>query len=382
MKIGIDAKWLFSKHISGRLFIQNVLPELIGVEPGIEWHIFLSDKDKDKQVDFPAGNVTIHYAWGGFNMLSNLFVIPRYAKRLGLDAVFFQTFSPKRKSFKSVVFIHDVLHAPYPEYFTWKERLYFKPEKWTLPSADRIVTTTNYVRIELRRLGYAKDQQPVDLAPSGVTQLFRPRSQHREEDLQQVKQKYDLPGSYLLFVGRINERKNIGNLIEALRFVNDKTISLVIAGEKDWKVPQLQHLMADETLRSRILFTGPVTNEELSAIYVMATVFCFPSFAEGMGLPPLEAMASGIPVVVSNTTSIPEVCGPAALYANPADAKEIGDRINELLSDRSLYETKASEGLEWSKKFTWKKTAEGIMKSILAAVDPAKKVNPSQEQVL
>src|SRR5204863_2540468 len=76
MKIGIDAKWLFSKHISGRLFIQNVLPELIGLEPGIEWHIFLSDKDKDKQVDFPAGNVTIHYAWGGFNMLSNLFVIP------------------------------------------------------------------------------------------------------------------------------------------------------------------------------------------------------------------------------------------------------------------------------------------------------------------
>jgi glycosyltransferase involved in cell wall biosynthesis len=368
MKIGIDAKWLFSQHISGRLFIQNVLPEIFSLHPEIEWHIFLDAKDRKKYLSFPAKNVVIHYVWAGFNMLSNLFIIPKYAKRLALDAVFLQTFSPKRKSFKSVVFIHDVLHARYPEYFTWKERLYFKPQKWTLPTADRIITTTEYVKSELRKFGYAKKNQPVDLAPSGVTNIFKPLSFHNEEVIAQVKLKHNLPGSYLLFVGRINARKNIETLIEALRFVKDKNISLVIAGEKNWKAPELKHFMNDLELQSKIYFTGSVTDDELCIIYAMAKIFCFPSFAEGMGLPPLEAMASGIPVVVSNTTSMPEVCGKAALYVDPGDPKSIAEKVNQLLEDHSLYEQKILEGLEWSKSYTWRNTAEGIMKSILTAV--------------
>ena len=371
MKIGIDAKWLFSPHISGRLFIQNVLPELLSLHPEIEWHIFLDAKDRKKHLSLRTENVKIHYVWAGFNMLSNLFIIPGYARRLTLDAVFFQTFSSKKKSFKSVVFIHDVLHARYPEYFTWKERLYFKPLKLTLPLADRILTTTEYVKSELKKFHYAKKNQPVDLAPSGITNIFKPLRFHNEQVVRQVKQKYHLPGSYLLFVGRINARKNIGTLIKALRFVNDKNISLVIAGEKNWKAPRLKHFMNDPRIRARIHFTGPVTDNDLSAIYAMAKIFCFPSFAEGMGLPPLEAMASGVPVVVSDSTSMPEVCGEAGLYADPNDPKVIAKKIDELLENKSLYEQKVREGLEWSKKNTWRNTARGIMKSIFSAIENA-----------
>ena len=369
MKIGIDAKWLFSQHISGRLFIQNVLPELLALYPEITWHIFLDAKDRDKDLPFPTEYVDVHYVWAGFNMLSNLFVIPSYARRLGLDAVFFQTSSSKRKAFKSVVFIHDVLHAPYPQYFTWKERLYFKPQKFTLPRADRILTTTEYVKNELRKFHYSKKNQAVDLAPSGVTGIFKPISFHNKDLLKQVKLKYNLPEAYLLFVGRINTRKNIETLVQALHFVNDKNIPLVIAGEKNWKAPQFKHFMLDAGIKSRIHFTGFVTEDELSAIYAMAKIFCFPSFAEGMGLPPLEAMASGIPVIVSNTTAMPEVCGKAALYVDPRDPKDIAQKINQLLEDSSLYERKINEGLEWSKKYTWRNTAKGIMKSILATVE-------------
>ncbi len=369
MKIGIDAKWLFSQQISGRVFMQNVLPELLSLYPEIEWHVFLDAKDRKKDLPFPKENVGIHYVWAGYNMLSNLFVIPRYAKRLGLDAVLFQTFSSKRKSFKSIAFIHDVLHAPYPQYFTWKERLYFKPQKFTLPRADRILTTTEYVKNELKKFHYSKNNQAIDLAPCGVASIFRPASFHHKEVLKQVKLKYNLPDAYLLFVGRINARKNIESLVEALRFVNDKNISLVIAGERNWKTPQLKHFMRHAELKPRIHFTGPITDDELSAVYVMAKIFCFPSFAEGMGLPPLEAMASGIPVIVSNTTSMPEVCGQAALYTDPGDPKALAKRIDELLENKLLYEQKRQEGLEWSKAYTWKNTAKGIMKSILGAVE-------------
>ncbi len=367
MKIGIDAKWLFTGIISGRLFIQNVLPELLSLHPEIEWHIFLNSKDKDLNLPFRNENVKVHYVWAGFNMLSNLFILPKYAKRLNLDAVLFQTFSPRAKSFKSVVFIHDVLFKRYPEYFTWKEKLYFRPLKWTAPAAERIITTTQYVQNELLRLCYAKNDQSMDLAPSGVTDIFKPINFHSKELQENIKLKYNLPDSYLLFVGRLNARKNIENLIASFPFINNNDICLVIAGAKNWKSSRIDHLLHDEPIRSRVYFTGAVTDDELCVIYAMAKIFCFPSFAEGMGLPPLEAMASGIPVIVSNTTSMPEVCGNAALYADPSDPKAIAQKINELLEDNCLYKLKIQEGLDWAQNYTWRRTAKGIMKSIFAA---------------
>ena len=372
MKVGIDAKWFFTGNISGRLFIQNVLPELVSLHPEIEWHVFMNAKEKNRVLPFSNENIKWHYVWSGFNMLSNLFVLPKYAKDLQLDAVLFQTFSPKRRSFKSVVFIHDVLFNRYPEYFTWKEKLYFKVLKWTAPNADRIITTTQYVQNELVRFHYAKNNQSMDIAPSGVTRIFKPASFHNSELLNKIRRKYNLPDTYLLFVGHLNARKNIENLIEAFRFIKDKDIRLVIAGEKNWKNTPVDHLLNDCELRSKVYFTGPVSDEELCIIYAMSKIFCFPSFAEGMGLPPLEAMASGVPVVVSNTTSMPEVCGKAALYADPSDPKAIAEKLNELLENKSLYNQKIREGLEWSENYTWTRTAKGIMQSIFAATEKSK----------
>ncbi len=374
MKIGIDAKWLFRGHISGRLFIQNILPELFALHPEIEWHIFLNKKDKGSAIPFRKQDLKIHYIWAKFNMLSNLFVLPNYAKQLKLDIVLFQTFSSNGGSFKSVVFIHDVLFRNYPEYFTWKERIYFKPLKWTAPSADRIITTTEFVKKELIQFNYAKNKSLIDLAPSGVTNIFKPLWQHNKRFLEKTKEKYNLPDSYLLFAGRLNGRKNVQGLIKSLPLLSDKNISLVIVGERDWKAPQIPFLFNKE-IKEKIIFTDSVPDDELAAIYAMAKIFCFPSFAEGFGLPPLEAMASGIPVVVSNTTSLPEVCGNAALFVDPHQPKDIAEKINSLLENKLFYEQKIKEGLDWARQYTWKRTAEGIMKSIFAAVETGMKEN-------
>jgi len=368
MKIGIDAKWLFTGHISGKLFIQNILPELFALHPEIEWHIFLDKRNKDSIFPFRNDNINIHYIWANFNMVSNLFVLPGYANRLQLDAVLFQTFFMKKGKFKSIVFIHDILFKDYPQFFTWKERLYFKPLKWITSSADRIITTTEFVKKELVRFHYAKPHQPIDLAPSGVTSIFKPCYQHDPAFLEHVKEKYKLPDSYLLFAGRLNARKNIQGLVGSLNFLEDKKIPLVIVGEENWKAPQIDELLSQKEIRERIIFTGFVTDDELAAIYAMAKAFCFPSFAEGFGLPPLEAMASGVPVIVSDTTSMPEVCSHAALFIDPGNPKNIAEKINSLLKNKTLYEQKKKEGLEWSRRYTWKRTAEGIMQSVLSAV--------------
>jgi glycosyltransferase involved in cell wall biosynthesis len=369
MKIGIDAKWLFRGQISGKVFIQNVLPELFKLHPEIEWHIFLDGKDKDFPVPFGKETAQVHYVWARLNMLSNLFVLPNYARRLNLDAVLFQTFSPKGKTFKSIVFIHDVLFKDYPEHYTWKERLYFKPLQWTIALADRIVTTTEFVRMELQKLHFTKTTQQIDVVPLGVKNVFRLRGDQNKEALKVVKQKYNLPDAYILFVGRLNSRKNIQGIISALSYLNDKSITVVIAGDQSWKKAPIRRLLSDKTIKQRVIFTGSVTDEELRAIYAMAKVFCFPSFAEGFGLPPLEAMASGVPAIVSDNTAMPEVCDRAALFIDPHDPSTIAEKINDLLHDDNLYNQKVTEGLQWSSQYSWQRTAEGIMKSIFAALD-------------
>jgi glycosyltransferase involved in cell wall biosynthesis len=236
-----------------------------------------------------------------------------------------------------------------------------------VPKADRIITTTEFVRNELVKFGYAKNKEQVALAPSGVTDIFKPLEFHDKELLKKVKEKFDLPDSYVLFVGRLNARKNIENLVRSFHLLHDKKISLLIVGEKSWKLPKMKKLLNDRQLRSRIQFTGAVSNEELASIYAMAKIFCFPSFAEGFGVPPLEAMASGIPVVASKTTAMPEVCGDSVLYISPIDPKTIANEINMVLESEFIYQQMRLAGLKWSKKYTWKRTAQGIMKVILTS---------------
>jgi glycosyltransferase involved in cell wall biosynthesis len=369
MKIGIDAKWLYSGVISGRLFIQNVLPEMLALHPEIEWHIFLNRKDRRENKLPDQENIKTHYVWAGFNMLSNLFILPKYARRYKLDAVFFQTFSPKGRSYRSIVFIHDILTRSHPRFFSFKENLYLFPLRWTVSLAAKVITTTEFVKNELLKYKYVSNSSMIGLAPSGITACYKPANVQDADHLRSVKEKYHLPSSYLLFTGRINKRKNIQSLLTALTLLSDKQIPLIIVGEADSKQADLKKKVEHPDLKNRVHFTGSVSDEELAGIYAMATVFCFPSFAEGFGLPPLEAMASGVPVIVSNTTSMPEACGNAAVFIDPDDPQSIAAGIEELLLNKNTREQKIAEGIAWSAQYTWKRTAEQIMQGIFQALN-------------
>ncbi len=376
MKIGIDAKWYFNGPVSGKVILQNVLPELIRQFPDHEWCLFMDKADRGKPLPFTASNVSIRYVWAGLNMLSNLFVLPSYIKKFRLELVLYQTFPAKVRNCRAVAFIHDVLYEHFPGYFTGKELLYLKPLRWLAPHADRIVTTTDTVKKDLLKFGYARDPTRVDLAPLGVSPVFKPLLLHDPLRIEQVQSHYRLPPEFLLFVGRLNIRKNIGNLLKALPLLEDRKIPLVIVGEEDWKSPRLQESLSDERVSGRVQFTGSVSDEDLPVIYALAKIFCYPSFAEGFGLPPLEAMASGIPVVVSDTTSLPEVCGPAGNYIDPQKPESIANMIDKILTDKDLYKEKAEEGLLRARQFSWEASASALMKSLLRAAEtPASQTN-------
>jgi glycosyltransferase involved in cell wall biosynthesis len=370
MKIGIDAKSFFNGPVSTRIVLQNVLPELFRLYPAINWVVFLDEKDKGKKLPFEGASIQIVYVWAGMNQLSNLFVLPRYCKALGLDLVVYQTFPALTAGTASIAFIHDVLFRDFPQYFTWKERLYFTTQPFLTRRAVRVTATTGFVAKDLVRYGYVKDASRIDLVPLGVSPAFKPLKDWDDGILKNVSSRLSLPSRFLLFVGRLNVRKNLENLLKALPLIEDKTIPLVVVGKADWKAPNLETLLSSAGIGNRVIMAGSISDEELLAVYALATIFCFPSFAEGFGLPPLEAMASGVPVIVADRTSLPEVCGDAGVYVDPSQPASIARAIDSLLTDADLYNQKRAAGMERAGGFTWTATAAALMKSILRACGP------------
>jgi glycosyltransferase involved in cell wall biosynthesis len=297
-------------------------------------------------------------------MLSNVFVLPTYASRLGLDIVVFQNFAPMYADFKIIAYVHDVLFLSHPQYYSLKERIYFSPMKLLARHADRICTISESEKKRLLQYRYRNTASDIDVIYHGVDAAFKPLEQYTSSEIASIRAKYKLPANFLLFVGRLNIRKNIYHLLKAIPMLGNDSIPLVVVGFRDWKMFDIEQVLTESGIKSRVLFTGYVPDEDLPCIFAMATVFCFPSYAEGFGLPALEAMAAGVPVVVSNTTALPEVCAEAGNYVNPGNPQELASMIDRLLSDKKFYLQKRLQGLERSRYFTWEQSAKKLLQSI------------------
>lgn len=369
MKIGIDAKWFFNGPPSGRIVVQNIIFQLANIKTEHEFYLFFDIKEKHQS--FVSNNPMVHsvYIWAGNNLLSNLFVLPRHAKKLNIDAVFFQNFSSFRAKYKSIVYIHDVKFLSMPKYYSLIERLYFSPLRFLTRQADRACTVSEEEKKQLIKHQFRDHSNEIDVIHLGVNPMFQPLERYSADYVKGIMAKYHLPEKFLLFVGRLNPIKNVINLLKAIPLLEDEKIPLVIVGPIDRNALSYQKLIDGLNISDRVIFTGFSQGVELACIYSMAAIFCFPSYAESFGLPPLEAMACGIPVVVSNRTSLPEICGEAASYINPDNPQEIALAINSLLMDSSLYRVKKQKGLDRSKEFSWEISAKKVIASIERCVN-------------
>jgi len=361
MRIGIDAKWFFNGNASGRVVVRNLLEKLIELNKENEIYVILNKKDIKEIFPFQKNNVKLIYVWGGVNLLSNIFVIPFVLLRYKLDVCIFQYFAPLFGKYKKIVFIHDIIFKTNPEYFTLKERIYFSPMKFLAKYSDGIVTVSESEKERIIKQKFLGKKTRIQVVYNGVDKKFKPKEYLNKKDLEQLMVKYNLPERFLLYVGRLNERKNILNLLKAINILNDKKIKLVLCGNYNWKMFNLPQMINELGLGERIILLGYVNDEELPLLYSLASVFCFVSYEEGFGLPPLEAMASGIPVVISNINSLIEVCGEAGYYCNPNDPKDIAEKIDMVLTNKELRELKIRNGLERSKNFNWEKSAKILL---------------------
>lgn len=181
--------------------------------------------------------------------------------------------------------------------------------------------------------------------------------------LNDFKVRHSLPDNYILFVGSIEPRKNLIGLINAFDKIKTKIKhKLVIVGGKGWLNSEIYAAIQEKKLESKVIFTGYVSDEELVAIYNLADVFVYPSFYEGFGIPPLEAMACGTPVITSNTSSLPEVVGEGGIMLDPSDTRAWASSICRVLRDESLRSKMVLNGLLQAKKFSWERTARETLK--------------------
>lgn len=368
MKIGIDAKWYFEGPPSGKRVVKSLVDQLLKIDDQDEYYIFLNKKHVGQI--FPGkekNNVKLCYVWAGNNLLSNVFILPFFSNRLKLDALLYQNFSSPFDKSKTIAYIHDVLFLSNPEYYTIFERLYFAPLKFLTWLANEIITVSEEEKLRLLRFKFSANPEKIKVVHHGVDPSFSPRESYPPEVIEGIRRKFNLPPKFLLYVGRLNLRKNVDHLLKAIPLLKDKAIPLVIVGADDWKKSNHSLIISELEVQDRIHFTGAIY-QELGIVYSLATVFCFPSYAESFGLPPLEAMACGIPVVVSNTTSLPEICGDAGYYITPDKPEEIALAIDNLLVNEKLYDDKKVQGLKQAKKFTWENAARKVLDCIELSV--------------
>ncbi len=264
---------------------------------------------------------------------------------------------------RKLVTIHDVYHLAFRKNLPLSQQIYAnRMYRHAVRFAERLITVSRASRNEIIRYTGCPPEKIV-VVPNGVDQQ-RFFAKPDRKTVETVRQKYALPSRFLLFVGNVKPHKNLQTLIVAFRELlqAEPDVHLLIVGNKEGFITGdreiFRRIETEEQLRRRVRFSGHVTHDDLPTIYHQAELFVFPSLYEGFGLPPLEAMASGCPVVASGIQSIQEVCGDAAAYFDPASPGELRDVLTALLRDSRARAKLKTLGLRRAEQFSWKTSVE------------------------
>jgi glycosyltransferase involved in cell wall biosynthesis len=297
----------------------------------------------------------------GLITLGNIW-LPYLARRHRLDIVHDPTgvtpflFGSGRA--RVLVTIHDVFPWSIPGYNSRLDTIiyhYWLP--YILPRrVDRVITVSQHSQVDIHRY-VSVPMERIQVIPEGISPLFRPVP--RETAIRRLAEASQIQPPYILFVGSLTRRKNLERALQAFGQISVyyPHLKFVLVGPRTWQQTPIESVIESFHLQNKIILTGPVPDVELAMFYSAAEVFLFPSLYEGFGLPPLEAMACGAPVVTSDISSLPEVVGEAALLVDPYNVEAIANAMQEILKDQDLAQAISLRGLRHVREFTWGKAA-------------------------
>jgi glycosyltransferase involved in cell wall biosynthesis len=367
IKIGIDGHMLGDHSGGNESYYTNILrnmdiPDNMIIYLFVNKGIDISEyKEKFKIIYFKSNNA----------FLRNFLELSILCKKLKLDLLHTQYFIPFIRPCKVVCTIHDICFEHFKNIFTKKE--YFR-QKILIPYAAKhseyIFTVSNHAKGDIIK-HYNISEEKVIVTYNAVNNSFH-KMGGKELDSNGLRKKFKIGAEeYILSVCNLQPRKNLVRLIKAFVSIKkeqpERKEQLVIVGKRAWMFSDILQVALENS--KDVIFTDYVNENDLVRLYNAAKVFIFPSFYEGFGIPPLEAMACGVPVGVSNATSLPEVVGDAGLYFDPFDSNNIKEAMLRLLDDTNLRHSLMDKNRDQVKRFNWKISSEKILETYYKATN-------------
>jgi len=367
MRIGLVATSIVRKARragTGR-YIRNLLRCLASLGNSEERYLLVSRENLEDFAAAAAGFkvICVVMPQRGERYLEQ-FVLPWYLNRLNLDCVHFVNYAPSLAyRGASVLTVYDLTNRLYPSRVGWQARAYHRFfADYGAKRVDRVIAVSKSTKADIVEL-LKIDPSRVRIIYGGVDPVFSTSvSPFR---VKSVLEKYGIKGSFVLGVNTLEPIKNTRRLVEAFYALcqgERRRLQLVLVGQAGWGVSIRSDAVGAGSVTGRLKIVGYVPDTDLAALYRAATVFVYPSLYEGFGLPPLEAMASGVPVIVSNRASLPEVVGDAGLLVDPESTEDLTSAMKEVLRSSALRKTMIEKGKEQARRFSWSRCAEQTLR--------------------
>ena len=268
-------------------------------------------------------------------------------------------FIPLKSKGKTIITIHDMASKTFPETL---QKSTLRDVNKNLPiaasNATKIIAISNKTKEDIMKYLHVSESK-IKVIYMGCDKSFRKIKSAKK--VEQIRSRYHLPRSFILYVGTIEPRKNLNLLVQGyakLPYVVRKDHKLVLVGQQGWISQHFFREIHKLDIGNDIIFTGYIPDEDLPFIYNIADIFVYPSLYEGFGLPALEAMACGVPVIAANSSSLPEVVGDAGILIDPYNAEELADAIEKIYKNPDLHQEMSDKGLKQARKFSWEKCAK------------------------
>jgi glycosyltransferase involved in cell wall biosynthesis len=353
VRIAIDARKLHDFGIG--TYVRNLLRHLARQDVRNEYVVLCRPADCEYVAEL-GGNMRPLVERAPAYSIREQYRLPLALRRERIDVFHAPHYVlPPLTPCKSVVTIHDCIHLMFPQYLPGRlAHVYARAVLWAaIRRSERVLTVSEASKRDILRF-FNVSAGKVEVIPNGIDERFSVVPS--DEEIARVRERYLLHDPFLLYAGNIKPHKNVERLIEAFHLLRQRGhehLRLLIIGNEVSKYPALRRTVHQFKLHTYVRFLGFVPDQMLAVLYRLADAFVFPSLYEGFGLPPLEAMACGTPVVTSNVSSLPEVVGDAALLVDPYDASAIAGAVERILGDPALRADLVERGRIRARQFSW-----------------------------
>ena len=360
MRIAIDAHSIGTRLGGNETYAANLIEALARIDRVNDYTLYVTTAEAIDRYSRRWPNFSVRATRPHTPLIRIPLTLSAELRKNPVDVLHVQFTAPPFCPCPVVVSVHDLSFEHLPQTFHRRSRTQLRlTVRHSVRRAARVLTLSEHTRNDVIET-YGIERSGVEVIPIAASPNFRPVSDDKE--LQRVRHTYRIESDYILSVGSIQPRKNLVRLVRAYSLLRDKVGAdklpkLVFVGKRAWLYDETLRALEEAALGDSVVLTGYVPESDLPALYSGSTCFVYPSFFEGFGLPPLEAMQCGAPVVIGNRTSLPEVAGDAAIAVDPFDVQAIAGAIEELINKPALREGLRVKGLARAKQFNWDETA-------------------------